>query len=56
MLEDKETSLVLICHVTSAFTVISRSLRESDLHVDLILNGRIGKVQPGQEGERESNT
>lgn len=34
----------------------SRSLRESDLHVDLILNGRIGNVQPGQEGEHERNT
>ncbi|XP_051537916.1 mediator of RNA polymerase II transcription subunit 1 [Myxocyprinus asiaticus] len=29
---------------------LPRSLRQSDLHVDLILNGRIGNVQPGKEG------
>ncbi|XP_073686441.1 mediator of RNA polymerase II transcription subunit 1-like [Garra rufa] len=38
-----ETDLVKISH-------LPRSLRESDLHVDLIMNGRIGNVQPGKEG------
>ncbi|XP_057178334.1 mediator of RNA polymerase II transcription subunit 1 isoform X1 [Triplophysa rosa] len=38
-----ENDLLKISH-------LPRSLRESDLHVDLILNGRIGNVQPGQEG------
>lgn len=32
-----------------------RSLRESDLHVDLIMNGRIGNVQPGRDGTRGEN-
>ncbi|XP_016106441.1 mediator of RNA polymerase II transcription subunit 1-like isoform X2 [Sinocyclocheilus grahami] len=38
-----ETDLFKISH-------LPRSLRESDLHVDLIMNGRIGNVQPGKEG------
>uniref|UniRef100_A0A671MEE6 Mediator of RNA polymerase II transcription subunit 1 n=1 Tax=Sinocyclocheilus anshuiensis TaxID=1608454 RepID=A0A671MEE6_9TELE len=37
-----ETDLFKISH-------LPRSLRESDLHVD-IMNGRIGNVQPGKEG------
>uniref|UniRef100_A0A8C2GIA9 Mediator of RNA polymerase II transcription subunit 1 n=1 Tax=Cyprinus carpio TaxID=7962 RepID=A0A8C2GIA9_CYPCA len=38
-----ETDLFKISH-------LPRCLRESDLHVDLIMNGRIGNVQPGKEG------
>ncbi|XP_056593738.1 mediator of RNA polymerase II transcription subunit 1 [Triplophysa dalaica] len=38
-----ENDLLKISH-------LPRSLRESDLHVDLILNGRIANVQPAQEG------
>ncbi|XP_067290545.1 mediator of RNA polymerase II transcription subunit 1-like [Pseudorasbora parva] len=38
-----ETDLFKISH-------LPRSLRESDLHVDLIMNGRIGNVQPGRDG------
>lgn len=38
-----ETDLFKISH-------LPRSLRESDLHVDLIMNGRIGNVQSGREG------
>ncbi len=34
-------------------TVSSRYLRESDLRVDLIMNGRIGNIQPGKEGKQE---
>ncbi|XP_048030588.1 mediator of RNA polymerase II transcription subunit 1 isoform X2 [Megalobrama amblycephala] len=39
-----ETDLFKISH-------LPRSLRESDLHIDLIMNGRIGNVQPGRDGE-----
>ncbi|XP_050953659.1 mediator of RNA polymerase II transcription subunit 1 isoform X2 [Labeo rohita] len=38
-----ETDLFKISH-------LPRSLRESDLHVDLIMNGRIGNVRSGKEG------
>ncbi|KAK7118001.1 hypothetical protein R3I94_021744 [Phoxinus phoxinus] len=38
-----ETDLFKISH-------LPRSLRESDLHVDLIMNGRIGNVQPARDG------
>ncbi|KAF4096122.1 mediator of RNA polymerase II transcription subunit 1-like [Onychostoma macrolepis] len=42
-LKHLETDLFKISH-------LPRSLRESDLHVDLIMNGRIGNIQPGKEG------
>ncbi|TRY89178.1 hypothetical protein DNTS_018090 [Danionella cerebrum] len=60
-LQHLETDLFKISHLPSlsqapqlpqlcAFSPLSRSLRETDLHVDLIMNGRIGNVQPGREG------
>lgn len=31
-------------------------MRGSDLHIDLIMNGRIGNVQPGRDGTRGKNS
>ncbi|XP_055039079.2 mediator of RNA polymerase II transcription subunit 1-like [Misgurnus anguillicaudatus] len=51
--DDKIKIYTALQHLESDLLKIShlpRSLREGDLHDDLILNGRIGNVQPGNEG------